>query len=402
MKIGILTYYRVPNFGANLQAISTYNYLKSKGHEVVFLYYLSRYTNYVRSKNQKVSVQARTQIDFIDKILPQHNGKLYSSSAVMDVVRKHGIDAIIIGSDAVLQHFPLGTTLRWGQSLKAWLRPIEGERRFPNAFWGCGIANCLPTAMVSVSSQNSPYKKWTGFTKHRMEKCLNSMRYISVRDEWTQKLVNTVSPSLNPTITPDPVFAFNQNAGFLVPSKKEICEKFGLSDSYALVGLRSSVLATDTLTEIEKCFDERGIECVAFPIGHTAELPYKKQIRYPLSPLDWYALLKYSSAYIGNNMHPIVVSLHNAVPCFSIDNWGTTNFWGKRVNDGSSKVQDILGRYGLAGNRKEVDAGHCNVNATEIFAALDAYDKEKVAEISALQFKRYDEMMTICLESLKL
>lgn len=401
MKIGILTYYRVPNFGANLQAISTYNYLKSKGHEVIFLYYLSRYTNYIRYKTLKVSVQARTQIDFIDKMLPQNNGRLFSSSAVVEAAQKHGLDAIIIGSDAVLQHFPLCTTLRWGQSLKAWLRPIEGERRFPNAFWGCGISDYFPTAMVSVSSQNSPYKKWTKFTKYRMAKCLNSMQYISVRDKWTQKLVNNVSPSLNPDITPDPVFAFNQNAGYLIPSKKDICKKFKLSEKYALVGLRINVLTTDTLLDIENRFNERGIECVAFPIGHTIELPYKKHIRYPLNPLDWYALLKYSSAYIGNNMHPIIVSLHNAVPCFSIDNWGTTNFWGKRINDGSSKVQDILYRYGLEGNRKEIDAGHCNVSATEIFLALDAYDKEKVAEISELQYKRYDEMMTKCLDKLK-
>lgn len=36
MKIGVLTYYRTGNFGANLQAVSTYNYLKKKGHEVIF------------------------------------------------------------------------------------------------------------------------------------------------------------------------------------------------------------------------------------------------------------------------------------------------------------------------------------------------------------------------------
>lgn len=401
MNIGILTYYKVPNFGANLQAVSTYNYLKTKGHEVVFLYYLSHYTDYVRVKSLKVSAQLKVHFDFIDQNLPQDDGKLFSSAAVMNAAHKHHLDAIIIGSDAVLQHFPLFSTLRWGQSMKAWLRPIEGERRFPNAFWGYGITDKIPTAMVSVSSQNSPYNKWLDFTKHRMAKCLNNMRYISVRDVWTQKLVKAVSFSLNPTITPDPVFAFNQNAGHLVPSKKEICEKFGLKENYALVGLRGDVLSYETLVEIEKRFGERGIECVAFPIGHTAELPYKKQIKYPLNPLDWYALLKYSSAYIGNNMHPIVVSLHNAVPCFSIDNWGTTNFWGKRIDDGSSKVQDILDRYGLSKNRRVVEAGHCNVSAKEIFDALDTYNVEKVREISSLQFKRYDDMMINCLEALK-
>lgn len=33
MKIGIITFYRVPNFGANLQALSTYRYLENAGHK---------------------------------------------------------------------------------------------------------------------------------------------------------------------------------------------------------------------------------------------------------------------------------------------------------------------------------------------------------------------------------
>ena len=34
MRIGILTFYKVANFGANLQALSTFYYLKSKGFDV--------------------------------------------------------------------------------------------------------------------------------------------------------------------------------------------------------------------------------------------------------------------------------------------------------------------------------------------------------------------------------
>lgn len=400
MKIGILTYYKVPNFGANLQAISTYNYLKKQGHDVIFLYYLSHYTDYVRRRTMNVSEQQKVHFDFINDNLPQDGEKLFSSHAVLKAIQRNNIDAVIIGSDAVLQHFPLFSTLKWGQSLKAWLRPIEGERRFPNTFWGCGISDKIPTAMISVSSQNSPYKKWTSWTKNRMSICLRNLKYISVRDTWTRDLVLDVCPSISPAITPDPVFAFNQNAGYLVPTKEYICKKFSLTENYALVGLRGNVLPETTIHDIELKLKDRGIECISFPIGHVANLPYKKAIKYPLNPIDWYALIKYASAYIGNNMHPIVVSLHNAVPCFSIDNWGSTNFWGKRLDDGSSKVQDILVRYELPGNRMAVDSGHCEITADEIISMLDAYDKTKVAAISELQFNRFDEMMKKCLKSL--
>lgn len=37
MKIGILTYAYVPNFGANLQALSTYHYLKNNGHTPILI-----------------------------------------------------------------------------------------------------------------------------------------------------------------------------------------------------------------------------------------------------------------------------------------------------------------------------------------------------------------------------
>ena len=39
MKIAILTHHWVMNFGANLQALATYNFLKLLGHEVIFLNY---------------------------------------------------------------------------------------------------------------------------------------------------------------------------------------------------------------------------------------------------------------------------------------------------------------------------------------------------------------------------
>ena len=195
MKLGILTYYRTGNFGANLQAVSTYNYLKKAGHEVVFLHYLSRYTDYVETKSEKVDKQLAEHYRFIDTNIPVQSKKIFSLGQLEDVIKDEKIEGILIGSDAVLQHFPLFSTLRWGQGLKAWLRPIQGERRFPNIFWGYGFADQIPTGMISVSSQNSPFDKWIGSTKKRMAKCLNAMRFISVRDEWTQKLVNSVCPS---------------------------------------------------------------------------------------------------------------------------------------------------------------------------------------------------------------
>lgn len=401
MKIGVLTYYRVPNFGANLQALSTYQYLKGAGFEVEFLYYRSKRIRYVQSKGLPHSPQAAEHYKFIDEYIPSQTEEFHNSRGILEVIKRNHIDAVIIGSDAVVQHHPRFSTLRWGQSLKDWLRPFEPERRFPNPFWGIGFSDVVPTAMMSVSSQNSPYKKFDRRTLTRMRKCLDRLKYVSVRDIWTQSMMEYIKPDLSPSVTPDPVFAFNQNAGNLVPSKEDIVKKFNLPSDYALLGLRGNVLDEDTIIKLKNMFKGRGISLVNFPIDGKMVMPLDYKIPFPLSPLDWYALLKYSKAYIGSNMHPIVVSLHNGNPCFSLDNWGTTNFWGKKINDGSSKVLDILKRFGVENNRAEISNGVCNVSAEDIYSKLLSFPKKEVSQKAHDMSILYSHMMQDILKAVK-
>ena len=68
--------------------------------------------------------------------------------------------------------------------------------------------------------------------------------------------------------------------------------------------------------------EAEGVTCVMLPFSHGnsfGSLPHS--IGLPLSPIDWYAIIKYSQGYVGNNMHPIVVSLHNQVPFYSFDTY---------------------------------------------------------------------------------
>ena len=50
MNIGILTYYRVANFGANLQAVSTYYYLKNNGYNPLFMSLMIQLKTFRRNK----------------------------------------------------------------------------------------------------------------------------------------------------------------------------------------------------------------------------------------------------------------------------------------------------------------------------------------------------------------
>ena len=129
MKIGILTFYRVANFGANLQALSTYSYLRKHGHEVIFLEYVSFQTVCLRLishykgliKPKRSHFQLAEHLKFIDNNLKGQILHLLNTDQVRNAIKKNGIDAVIIGSDAVVQNWPLFSTFKLGRRRPYWI-----------------------------------------------------------------------------------------------------------------------------------------------------------------------------------------------------------------------------------------------------------------------------------------
>lgn len=409
MKIGLLTFLDVANFGANLQATSTYFYLKNHGHNVVALEYKSYKTiveetisKYKRKfLGQPLSVQNIAHHEYVMKMVSNQINHIHTNKQVANTILKNDFDGVIIGSDAVAQHWPLFSTLQFTMKRPFWIEPLQPERRFPNPFWGIGYADKVPTAMMSVSSQNSKYSIFKKLTLNKMAKQLNDMRYISVRDEWTKLMMLHADSALDISVTPDPVFALNQNLGDYIPSESEIRSRFSLPQNYVLIGLRSQVYTKKELGYLNELFKNTNKECVAFTIDGTYkyEHPFNYTIPMPLSPLDWFALIKYSSAYIGSNMHPIVSALTNAVPCISIDNWGIVDFWGKRKEGKSSKVYDVLHQYNLSDYWYPIKQGHCEATMEEMVEKIELFPIEEVRKISIKRVNVYNRMMEDILKS---
>ena len=80
MKICILTFYRVENFGANLQALSTYSYLEKNKHEPIMLYYSSKeaYAKLTDSKKEKT----KCHLEFIDRNLVRQTTVCFNSDEI--------------------------------------------------------------------------------------------------------------------------------------------------------------------------------------------------------------------------------------------------------------------------------------------------------------------------------
>ena len=100
MKIGILTYHAVYNFGANLQALSTFYYLKNNGHEPIIVDFFPEKLEGKFDKNVP-AVQADAHKSFLKKHFVMTNRCRDAEGVAREIVLNN-IEAVIIGSDAVI------------------------------------------------------------------------------------------------------------------------------------------------------------------------------------------------------------------------------------------------------------------------------------------------------------
>lgn len=347
MRIGILAYHSAYNFGANLQVLSTIGYIRHIGHTPIVLNYETKDFVAFYRQNTRPDVYA-AYTAFREQYMPL-SSHCSTSQELAEVIEKEHIEAIIIGSDAVAQHHPLLERIVFPTRHIVSIQRMTQDRYFPNPFWGTFLdymTEPIPIALLSASSQDSNYHLFFPALRKQMWSRLKQFKYISVRDEWTQEMYASISKKqLHAPITPDPVFAFNYNCEEIIPTKEEILAKYHLPEKYILLSfLNSNTVSTEWTEQFQTLAEIQNITCVAlpFPQGIKFKHSLKHKIPSPLLPLDWYALIKYSQGYIGHNMHPIVVSLHNANPFFSFDNYGFKKYNGLYTDDYSSKIKHIL------------------------------------------------------------
>lgn len=409
MKIGILTYHAVYNFGANLQALSTYEYLRRHGHEPVVIDFFPE--DLEKAFERTVPPE---QGDRHKAFVKEHfilTSRCRNTKDVSRQIKEHDIDAVIIGSDAVVQHFPLLSRIRISPSSRKLIsfsiETVRYETNFPNPFWGEFIESPeikAPAAMMSVSCQNTDYKLFSGRDKKAIRRLAEKMAYISVRDNRTRKMFENISKGdISPVVTPDPVFAFNDNV-FGLPSQEQIFSKFGLPEKYILLSFNSPrTVSREWVSSFASMARREGYEAVALamPGGIRFSHGLDQEVNIPLDPADWYSLIKYSSGYIGEKMHPVIVSLHNSVPFYSFDHYGILKF-KIFLNQEASKISHILERAGFNDHRTSI-ARRINYKvpgADYILERILDFDRQKCSVFADAMREDYREMMEGLLKSL--
>lgn len=355
MKIGILTYHCVPNFGAQLQTISTIGYLKRIGHEPIVLHWYPQDLEDMYSKRIPAE-QVIEHFEFAEQNMPLSN-LCRSESDLISEIERLNLDAVFAGSDALFKYVPKSKRRTFSKRKLRFVKrePLTVENIDGNVFFGGFLSKAtkkIKAVAFSVSSQNCDYVKMDESEKKLMKSGLDYYTKISVRDEWTRRMVKAIIGREDIDISPDPVFAFNQNCYLDLPSKEVLLRKFSIPDNYVLFSFWTDRLPKSYVNSIACELKARGLTPVAFPMPEKLKdygLEYR--INLPLSPLDWYALIKCSKGYIGERMHPIVVSLHNAVPFYCFDEYGTfkKTLLGlrKKYIPSSSKTYHILNMAGL-------------------------------------------------------
>lgn len=398
MKIGLLAYHAACNFGAFLQLLSTVEYVKKQGDEPIVINWVPR--------DFRLDYEKRS-LPEVRKLYAQLQKKYYPLSSLCEtdkqvaaLIEKEKIEAVIIGSDAVIQHHPLRERIKFPCRRIVYIGKATSDRMYPNCFWGAFneyLNKSVPMAVISGSSQDSKYFFIKGRTKSRMKKSIMTFSYLSVRDDWTQKMINYLTDGdITPPVTPDPVFAFNHNASHLIPSKDDILKKFKIPSDYILVSFKDEESVNQAwIDQFQQIASNENISCVKLPYADALAFG---NIQYSVgeivSPLEWYALIKYSNGYVGNNMHPIVSAITNGIPFFSFDNYGIAKINGIITNGESSKIYHILKQADLLTYRVFVNKYQYEVpSPQEVYNKLSTFDKVKEQSFASRYYQKYQTMM---------
>lgn len=305
MRIGLLTHHWVQNFGANLQALSTFTFLTKMGNDVVVLNYRrksleDKYLQRIPAK------QTETHNQFCDTYLKQ-SPLLRSERELTEFCGDTKFDAIIVGSDAVLRLNKKKET---------------DEGKFPNPFWLMWVHSNLSskprTGCLAVSAMGTNYYSFPAKMRRDISNALRQIDYISVRDRWTRWMLFGVTLGQYwPRICPDPISVLNEV--FELPDSYTL-KPASFHKKYILLSVVPGRFSNDWVHKFVTIAHDHNLQVFSLPLPEgEVRLPVDRIIPLPLSPLAWYAWIQHAAGFVGSRFHPVVCSVFNDVPFVSID-----------------------------------------------------------------------------------
>lgn len=320
MKIGILTYHSVGNFGANLQAYATYHVLNKMGHNAKIIDYYPSEMEQVERKNCS-NIQFNEHRAFIKKMTVLTN-RCQNDEDLAETCIKEKFDHILIGADAV---FLLDKKVK--------------DFKNPNPFWANWIFTRkeLSNTKVSSLSASSMGTNFNNFSKQEQEDLnqnLKGFNTLTVRDEWTKKEFQKLSQR-EIIVTPDPV-------SYLKSTKKR-----NDKNKYILFSAINNEFINEIWINnfIDKAHSE-GLEVGLLPTTEgVLKGNFDFTIDFPIDPLEWLEWIANSQGYVGMRFHPVVIAIFNEIPFVALDHYVRYKY-RYIANKRTSKTYDLCKKYG--------------------------------------------------------
>ena len=331
MKIGILTFHRPSNFGANLQAYSSVCYFKSLGHDVKVIDYIR--PSDIGYKDSVDAKQFEAHKHFVESRLPM-TVQVMDEDGLTQVVADEKFDVILIGADAV------------------WRSPKDNNIFF--AEWLFKDDRIRDIAVCSISAAHMGI----GFTDQRAEgiksihDCLTKFKYITVRDSWTRDVLNRDifgGENFVKVVNPDPVtmLSLYTDSEAWISHGQEAKKYYLLSlpKNWAKEG-KTVINRRKWFNAFKKCVNETGYKLIEFPIPEgKSGFEFDGCVEYPIDPIQWFLWIKNAKAFCGLRFHAIVHSMSKDPPFYSIDSYGN--------RDKYNVILDMIGLHTIARSRDQ-------------------------------------------------
>lgn len=303
MRIGILTFHYGNNYGGILQCYALQKSLENLGHDVEVLNVrpqtislkerilnkIKQLTSFrelfenlfrvIRFKRNNDSTKGNLLLKVFDDFRLNYINlsRPLDEFSIGEYVNKT-FDSIIVGSDQVwtslYAHIPL--------YFIGWTPEFKGKR--------ISYAACSAHSFVNENR------------KETLKLLLNKFDYISVRDNTTADLVESII-NKRPDIVPDPTELYDF---------KEFIEKSKFEDEYILTYILGDEIKGGHLAALNKIKATTRVNkvyTVAIP-GHGNEIfQYSDKIFYTLSPNEWVNMIHKSSVVYTDSFHAILFSM---------------------------------------------------------------------------------------------
>ena len=298
-KIGILTFHRAKNYGAQVQSFALSHYLQKKfpetSVEIIDYQSFAEVKYYIRSViRNAIKVGPLAAWDEIirnftmnkfQKMLPLSNERIISDDA-SKLFKKidNKYDIVVVGSDAVFS---------WNQ------------RKFPVAFFLGENIHCTKASYAASAHSLKYFDK----KKEEIEYCskaLSGFQYIGVRDSHTEKFVKFCNSELTIHHNCDPSLLLDMDViDYNSIKQKLMATKIDLNKPLIVV------MTADP--KIVKPVFEKYHDTCEF-ISVYLHNPLIKKFISNLSPLEWAGIFKFGALTVTEYFHGTLLSLKNSTP----------------------------------------------------------------------------------------